>query len=37
MKERFRAILASQTVLSIAYLVFGLVLLLKPGLSGTLI
>ncbi len=37
MKERFRAILASQTVLSIAYLVFGLILLCKPGLSGTLI
>lgn len=37
MKERFRAILASQTALSIAYLVFGVILLCKPGLSGTLI
>lgn len=37
MKERFRALLASQTVLSIAYIGFGLVLVSRPGLSGTLI
>ena len=37
MKERFRGILASQTAVSAAYILFGLVLLLRPGLSGSLI
>ena len=37
MKERFRGILASQTAVSAAYILFGLVLLLRPGLSGRLI
>lgn len=37
MKERFRGILASQTAVSTAYILFGLILLLRPGLSGGLI
>lgn len=37
MKERFRGVLASQMAVSAAYVLFGLVLLIWPGLSGGLI
>ena len=37
MRERLRGLLASHTVISAAYLIFGLILLFRPALSGKVI